>query len=66
MREAWPSPATGAQLTDGLIHAGQQLVITAESDLVIFGDGIEADALNLSWGQRVTLELAPQRLHLVA
>lgn len=32
-----------------LLEAGQQLVIVAESDLVIFGDGIEADSLSLTW-----------------
>ncbi len=41
------------------------LTIVAESDLVLFGDGIEADAVALAWGQQVTLRIAPQRLHLV-
>lgn len=65
VREAWPSPVTGTDVTEGLLQAGQQLVVTAESDLVLFGDGIEADALHLSWGQRATLAVSPQRLHLV-
>lgn len=65
VREAWPSVATGTGLTEGLLDAGQTLVVTAESDLVIFGDGIEADALQLGWGQRVTVRVAGQRLHLL-
>ena len=66
VREAWPSPATGTDHTEGLIGPDQTLSITAESDLVIFGDGIETDALQLRWGQRVTLRPAADRLHLLA
>lgn len=64
-REAWPSPATGTDCTEGLLDADDQLILTAESDLVVFGDGIESDSLTLTWGQRVTLSLSPQRLHLL-
>lgn len=65
VREAWPSPATGTERTEGTLSGAEQLVVTAESDLVVFGDGIESDALAVAWGQRVTVSLAPQRLHLV-
>jgi len=65
VREAWPSPATGTDLTEGVFGAGQHLVITAESDLVLFGDGIEGDALSLTWGQSATVSLAEQRVRLV-
>lgn len=65
-REAWPSPATGTAHTQGLVERGQELVIVAESDLVIFGDGIEADALHLTWGQRAALRVSDQCLRLVA
>ncbi|MDR6118099.1 NAD kinase [Aeromicrobium sp. SORGH_AS981] len=66
VREAWPSPATGTEVTEGLVGADGSLVVTVESDtLVCFGDGIEADALSVSFGQRLTVGLAPRRLRLV-
>lgn len=65
VREPWPSPATGTALTEGDL-AEAELSISVESDrLVAFGDGVEADALALSWGQRVTVGLAEQRLRLL-
>ncbi|WP_238395407.1 hypothetical protein [Mycolicibacterium sp. CBMA 295] len=66
VREAWPSPATGTDLVEGDL-AGAALTVNIESDrLVAFGDGIETDALQLSWGQRLTVQLAAQRLRLVS
>ena len=65
VREAWPSPATGTDLTEGLLDDGDELAIIAESDLVVFGDGIESDALTVSWGQRVTVRRAKTSLRLV-
>jgi len=65
VREAWPSPATGTELTEGLLDMGQRLEISAESDLVLFGDGIESDSISLTWGQSVSVGIAKQRLHLV-
>lgn len=65
VREPWPSPATGTALVEGDL-TGTELNINVESDrLVAFGDGVETDALTLSWGQRVTVGLAPQRLRLL-
>jgi len=66
VREAWPSPATGTGRTEGLLQPDQELVIVAQSELVVFGDGIENDTLSLTWGQRATVRLAHRRLHLVA
>jgi NAD kinase len=66
VREAWPSPATGTACTEGELAPGQSLVLTAESDrLVIFGDGIEADAIPLTWGQAAQIRLADRTLHLL-
>lgn len=65
VREAWPSPATGTGLVEGDLRDAE-LTVNVESDqLVAFGDGIESDALTLSWGQRLTVRLADRRLALV-
>ncbi|MEU3747185.1 MULTISPECIES: hypothetical protein [Streptomyces] len=66
VREAWPSPTTGTSRVEGLLDAGQGLRLTVESDrLVAFGDGVESDALHLTWGQTVRLAAAEDRLRLV-
>lgn len=50
----------------GVLDAGHRLVLTVESErLVAFGDGIEADALELTWGQSVRIGVAQNRLRLV-
>jgi hypothetical protein len=66
VREAWPSPVTGTSCTEGDLTAGQSLALAVESDqLVLFGDGIEADAVQLAWGQEARINLAAQTLHLL-
>lgn len=65
VREAWPSPATGTELVEGTLESAA-LAVNVESDrLVAFGDGIEPDALQLSWGQRLTVGLATRHLRLL-
>ncbi len=66
VREAWPSPATGTSYTEGLL-AGSALTLRVESErMVVFGDGIETDRLDLTWGQSLTVTRSDHRLHLVA
>ncbi|GGV13918.1 hypothetical protein GCM10010275_63950 [Streptomyces litmocidini] len=66
VREAWPSPTTGTARVEGLLEAGRGLRLAVESDrLVAFGDGVESDALELTWGQTIRLGVAPSRLRLV-
>ncbi|WP_336727889.1 hypothetical protein [Cellulosimicrobium cellulans] len=66
VREAWPSPATGATLTEGVVDDGADVALTVASDrLVVFGDGMEDDRLVASWGQTVTVRTADAPLRLV-
>ncbi|MFD4523331.1 hypothetical protein ACFWP7_05215 [Streptomyces sp. NPDC058470] len=66
VREAWPSPATGTSLVAGELGTTARLRLTVESDrLIAFGDGMEGDALELTWGQTVRLGMAEARLRLV-
>jgi NAD kinase len=67
VREAWPSAATGVDLSDGVIREGQTLELTSRmnDDGVVFGDGVETDALEFLWGRRLTIRLADTRLHLL-
>lgn len=66
VREAWPSRATGATLTQGVVAPEQPLVLTSEMNEggTLFGDGLESDRLDLPWGQVATLGLAPHALQL--
>jgi hypothetical protein len=58
--------AAGADLTEGVIEGDQSLTVLARSDsLVIFGDGMEADRIQLAWGQTVTITPASRTLRLV-
>ncbi|WKX13292.1 NAD(+)/NADH kinase [Streptomyces sp. NL15-2K] len=66
VREAWPSPATGTSLVAGELSAAAGLRLTIESErLVAFGDGMESDALELTWGQSVRVGVCGERLRLV-
>lgn len=65
VREAWPSPTTGTTQVAGELGRRQGLRLTVESDrLMVFGDGMEADALELTWGQTVRLGISATSLRL--
>ena len=67
VREAWPSPFTSTEHTAGYLPGSDVLEVTVHSEsLVIFGDGIEADRVVVSHGQRVEVGVAERRLQLVA
>ncbi|OIJ67301.1 NAD(+)/NADH kinase [Streptomyces mangrovisoli] len=66
VREAWPSPATGTSLVAGELARATRLALTVESErLIAFGDGMEGDAVELTWGQTVRVGVCEQRLRLV-
>ncbi len=67
VREAFPSVATGTDLTEGLVAGERPLRIVSEMNQggVIFGDGVEDDRLPFNWGQGVDLCRAEERLYLV-
>ncbi len=67
VREPWPSRATGVTLAAGRIDDGAEVRITSEltDGATAFGDGIEADALAIDWGQTLTVGVAAQALQLV-
>jgi NAD kinase len=67
VREAWPSVATGTSLTEGVVPEGKSIEIVSEmdDDGVIFGDGIESDRIEFSWGRKATLRAAATRLRLL-
>ncbi len=66
MREAWPSVASGTDLTEGLLERSERVTITSEMEEgVIFGDGIEVDRIEFGWGRPVHLRAAQEHLRLV-
>jgi NAD kinase len=68
VREAWASVATGASLVGGRLAAGERLTLTSEMNEggTVFGDGIEADRLDLAYGQIVEVTAAAAQMKLAA
>ncbi len=64
VREAFPSVTTGTDLTSGII-AGGLTVVSEMDDGVIFGDGVESDAIVFTHGMSASLGVADDRLNLV-
>lgn len=67
VREAFPSRATGTEITAGEIGHGEELVLTSENERggVAFGDGIEDDFLRFDFGRTLVLGVADRRLRLL-
>lgn len=67
VREAWPSRATGTSLNQGSVDSQHPLELTSEmnEDGVLFGDGIEQDHLEFTWGMRAVVTIAPDCLKLI-
>lgn len=67
VREAWPSVSYGATLTEGRLDAATPLDVTSEMNVggVVFGDGIETDRLEFSWGRHLAVRVASERLRLI-
>jgi len=67
VREAFPSVRTATSFTQGLIGEEETLELTSEMNEsgVIFGDGIEEDRIEFSWGMRARISIARERLALV-
>jgi hypothetical protein len=66
VREAWPSPATGTSYTEGLLDDSSLSLRVESEGMVVFGDGIETDRLDLTWGQTLVVARSEHHLHLVA
>lgn len=67
-REPFPSVATGTLLEEGSLAAGEALELVSEMNGggTLFADGIEDDSLAFPYGMRAHVQVAEQRLALVA
>ncbi len=67
VREAFPSVATGTDISSGLVGENETLKVLSEMNEngVIFGDGIETDYMDFNWGQQVSVGVARDTLELV-
>jgi hypothetical protein len=66
VREAFPSVGLGTDITQGIIEVDESLEIVCEQEwgAVVFGDGIEDDRIEPSWGQRLQVGVAKRRLRM--
>ena len=67
VREAFPSVSTRTDTVEGRIESQGVLEIVSEMsrDGVVFGDGIESDTMDFSWGRVARISCARERLNLV-
>ena len=66
VREAFPAPGFGTDLTSAFLNSGTVAITSEMSEGgVIFGDGIEADFVRFTWGRRVEIQAAARTLNLV-
>lgn len=65
VREPWPSRTTGATVRHGRIDTPLAVVSEMNDGGVLFGDGIEEDAIPLPFARKVTVGRAAQDLVLV-
>jgi NAD kinase len=67
VREPFPSVGTATAIDGAVLAKGEPLELVSEMNDggVLFGDGIEDDRLDFSWGTRVRIGAAAERLRLV-
>jgi hypothetical protein len=67
VRETSPSPDSGTELSEGRLegHDSLQTLSEMETGGVAFGDGIEADRVEIPWAQPLEISLAHTRLNLI-
>jgi NAD kinase len=68
VREPFPSVSSATSVEQGLLPEGRALEIVSEMNEggTVFADGLEEDRLEFTWGMRLQVTLARERLHLVA
>jgi len=67
VREAFPSVSTRSGIVEGRLEPDDTLEVVSEMNDggVVFGDGIEGDRIDFSWGRIARIDCACERLNLV-
>jgi hypothetical protein len=67
VREPFPSVSTGAAISGAILPRGKWVEVISEMNDggVIFGDGIEDDRIEFSWGLHARMQVADLKLRLV-